>query len=421
MIKKITILVILSMSFAVTSYGRIIVRTGDGRSAYSTSTTFFVQATDVSPQLNLSAKITTPSGDILERIDDPKRGLLLKDPNGLLWTSSLMVERPFVWNSPRLTTEDVKPAHAKFYCNLINARPPTLTEYKNLAKLFYDKENNYDYKLAATTLEPGYDTAISTESNAYSKICNNNNKYLTNINLSDKDGFYSDVFCLYGKKLPIELGTYLPGMTNEYGAIKCVVSPDMLLPVDTKKKYETFEMPLMSSCDPTQFHGHWKAEEIACSDPANSSKVMSHAENILFTIGYPENRFQLIQSGVPVVEARLASVNGFRGAAGNEFDYWFNSSWSSGVAGSTYTDHVIRNRKDKRGCDVYSIGISNEEITSYDIRPGYRALKSKYLFTIGKDRDGSIILRSNGDGVNFCHERIFNNKILQVLKLKSLK
>jgi hypothetical protein len=195
----------------------------------------------------------------------------------------------------------------------------------------------------------------------------------------------------------------------------------MVTRADSLKKYEALQMPEMSSCDPKQFYGKWRTEEIVCSNPADSSAALSHAESILFSIGKVKNHFALVEyAKTPLAkENEFISVEGSRGALGHEIDQWFNSDmFTDGAGGSTYASHAIKKRSDKKGCDVYKIGVS-----SYDTRGrGFQNLKPIYLFTIGKNQsDGSIILRSSNDGsVNFCFERIKNKTILQVLKLKKV-
>lgn len=407
----ITILGVSSICLSNLSYARIVVGTGDGRSAYTTSETYFVQAADLTIPINLSEKITTPSGAIVERIDDPKRGLMLKDPNGLLWSSTLMVDRPqmSIFNKPQISAEDVYPGHVSYYCGKIGARPPTLTEYKNLAKLFLNKDNKYDSQSAKSILEPG--------ANRFGY------PYLTNINMADPDyGFYSSIFDLFDTGSPIEgnSGNLLyDGMTKDRGGVKCVVSPDMVFPIDTKKQYDSLAMPIMKSCDPEQFFGRWSAEKVICSNPDDTSAVLSHPEKVLFTIGGARNASEILRlrKNSSFKSAEMASVNGFRGAAGNEKRYPFNSDmFTDGAGGNEYTDHIISRRKDGKGCDVFKVGV-----TSYTRGNGYKTIAPDYLFTIGKNQaDGSIILQSNGNSQSFCHERTRNQKILQVLQLKSV-
>lgn len=418
----ITVLITLFFCLSKNAYGRIVIDIGDGRSAYSTSTTYFVQAADLSPQPNLGEKIMTPSGSLIERIDDPKRGLLLKDQNGLLWTSSLMADRPEmpIFDKARFSAEVVSSGYAYTVCAKIGARPPTLTEYKNLAKLFIDQASNFDAKSAARILEPGYPISGCNGNDGSNKCLGES--YITNINIIDEYGAFSNSFSLYGNGLPKSgnSGNHFYDGLYQDGSIKCVISPDMETALDTKKQYDALEMPTMKSCDPRLFIGIWEAAETVCSDPNDTTAVLSHPEKILFSISYARygddilirNRAASIKSG------ELASVDGYRGAAGDEKAYWFNSMMSTDGTGNEFTGHVFKNRKDGKGCDVFMVGISNMGFDTQE----YKTLKPQYLFTLGKNKiDGSLVLRANNDGANFCHAHIKNKKIQQALKLRAIQ
>lgn len=419
--RTVTILGAVSLCLASNAFAKVVIYSGDGRSAYSTSTIFFPQAADI-PSVQLGDKITTPSGATVERVDDPKRGLLLKDPNGILWTSSLLAERPFMSSSPRLAAEQVTPAYAVSICKSIGARLPTLSEYRSLAKLFIDQKNAHDPQAAARILDPALPIPGCVDKNN-DYICRRE-KYLTNVNMADEYGYWSSLFDIYGtgqQYKPDNGNGHWDGLAKWESRFKCVVSPDMLAEVDSKKKYEALDMPVMNSCDPGQFRGAWTAEDVVCYDPANTTALMTHPEVISFSFDQASYGFDhLTANGIPGVRSNeLTSVAGYRGASGNQKSYWFNASMvTDGGGGNEYTAHSLKSRKDKKGCDVYRVGVSSYETHGQ----GYKTLKPAYLFTVGIDKkDNSMVLRSNADKVNFCFERIRNKAIEQVLKLRSAK
>lgn len=74
----------------------------------------------------------------------------------------------------------------------------------------------------------------------------------------------------------------------------------------------------------------------------------------------------------------------------------------------------FKTRRDKRGCDVYKVEVSENE------RAGWKSEKPKLLFTVGIDkRDGSMVLKS--DSVNFCLERIEDKSILQTARFLPIR
>ncbi len=133
---------------------KVVVAVGDGRSAWSNSTTYFYNADDVNRGRiikypddvfltpGLSEKIVTPNGSIIERFDDPNRGLIIKDPNGLMWTTTLVASRPSI--TPFIEAELVLPGQGVGFCKKIGARLPTLKEFQSLVDLFRNQSGKFD-------------------------------------------------------------------------------------------------------------------------------------------------------------------------------------------------------------------------------------------------------------------------------------
>ncbi len=206
-----------------TANAKVVVEEGNGRCAACVYTAYFYNAADITPMPDLSKPIVTPSGATVERIDDPKRGLLTKDPSGLLWTTTLAADYPY----DNIRNQTQYPAEAINTCNKIGARLPTLAEFKNLAKLFYVNDK-YDKEAALKILEPrgtGY-SYIATpiqywNGNAYGKL-------FELFGSGKLWSFYRD-----------REASEDDDMTNwkEKSNVKCVISQDMLVPADFKQKY----------------------------------------------------------------------------------------------------------------------------------------------------------------------------------------
>ncbi len=420
----ITILSAVSLCLASTAFARVVLETHKDGSSAGNYTVFFTEASDISGQINLNDKIVTPSGEVVKRVDDPKRGLMLQDQSGLLWTSTVMRDSPLMY--PRLISEKKHVWAANEICKNIGARLPSLAEYRNLAKLFVNKNGKYESDAAAKILDPQL-PAPGCRTDSEGPLDDNClfEKYLTHINfLSDSDAYsfgayYSNIFDLYG---PGEQSRN-PYLSNSDGGkavhipsrVKCVVSQEMIAPIDFKKKYESLAMPVMNSCNPEQFVGSWKASDVVCHDPKNDFALSTSPPGIKF--GFKTGNSNLRIPGT--IDKELAFIWGYRGSdTGQGYEYWFNSGEDSdGAGGKEYTAQTIKSRKDKKGCDVYEVGVSSHATHGQE----YRTQKPVYLFTIGLDKDGSMVLQSNSKDVNFCFERDYDKTIEQAVRLRPMK
>lgn len=210
-------------------------------------------------------------------------------------------------------------------------------------------------------------------------------------------------------------------------SLKCVASEDMSLPTNFRDKYESIQMPIMESCNPSQFieanrvMQEWSLHDVACYKPDSPIERLTSPPE--FRVKFEYGIFSIGEFIDRIPKFRMDEViymDGYIGGGSNsllQVDDSYNNEIHlirSQKIGNTKIAHGFKTRRDKRGCDVYELQVSEYE------RTGWKFEKSKLLFTVGIDKgDGSMVLKS--DSVNFCFERIKDKSILQTARFHPIK